>query len=406
MFSQVQTLHRLQQSVQHIQQGLSNEQQKSAALETRLAAEERKYATLEMRLAAEERKPAAALESRCQSLKTRLSVEERKSATLQTRLVTKERRSAALETRCQSLETRLAAEERKSAALETRCQWLESSLAAEKQKSQSLEERLKTVEDTVERLWAIPRDEVNLSNKILGTGGWGYVTEATFRGRRVAAKCLHEAIISPHNQQLFAKEMKISARCRHKNLVEFVGAVPDHPAIIVIEMMNCTLRLALSNRRVIPNHIHPICIDVAEGLVYLHSIQPHPVYHRDVSAPNVLLKVVGTGWIAKLSDLGSAQFANLAQTLAPGCVLYAAPEVQQRDTALKQTEKVDVYSYGVLLIEVLTREMPTGILSQLIDSLQPIWPQFISLIQRCTNTDPTKRPTMREVITSLNKITI
>ena len=394
LFAQVQAL---QQSVQQLQQRSANEQQKSATLETRLAAEERKSAALETRLSAEERKSA--------TLETRLSTEERKSATLETRL-SEERKSS-------TLETRLSAEERKSASLEIRCQSLETSLAAEKQKSQSLEaqcnsqeERLKTVEDTVERLWAIPRDEINLSNKILGTGGWGYVTEATFRGRRVAAKCLHEAIISPHNQEMFAKEMKISARCRHRNLVEFIGAVPDHPAIIVIEMMDCTLRFALSNRRIIPNHIHPICIEVAEGLVYLHSILPHPVIHRDVSAPNVLLKAVGTGWIAKLSDLGSAQFANIAQTLAPGCVLYGAPEVQQRDTALKQTEKVDVYSYGVLLIEVLTREMPTGILSQLINSLEPIWPQFIYLIQRCTNTNPTKRPTMREVITSLNVITI
>ena len=392
MSGQVQAL---QQSVLQIQHVLTNEQQKSVALETRLSAEERKSET---RLSAEEQKSAA--------LETRLSAEERKSAILEHNLITEQQKSAALE-------TRLSAEEQKSVALETRCQSLESSLAAEKQKLQSLEalcnsqeERLRTVEDTVERLWAIPRDEINLSNKMLGTGGWGYVTEATFRGRRVAAKCLHEAIISPHNQELFAKEMKISARCRHKNLVEFIGAVPDHPAIIVIEMMDCTLRFALGNGTATPNHIHPICSNVAQGLAYLHRIQPHPLIHRDVSAPNVLLKAVGTGWIAKLSDLGSAQFANIAQTLAPGCVLYAAPEVQQRDTALKQTEKVDVYSYGVLLIEVLTREMPTGILSQLISSLIPIWPQFVSLIQRCTNTEPTRRPTMREVITSLNKITI
>ena len=360
----------LQQSVVQLQQGLINEQQKSFSLETRLPVEETKTVALEKRVMTEQQKYTA-------------------------------------------IETRLATEEQKSAALERRCESLEASLAAEKQKSQTLEEkynsqeeRLKAIEDTVERLWAISRDEITLSNKILGTGGWGYVTEATFRGRRVAAKCLHEAIVSPHNQELFAKEMKISARCRHKNLVEFIGAVPDHPAIIVIEMMDCTLRFALSNGRVIPNHIHPICIDVAQGLVYLHSIQPHPLIHRDVSAPNVLLKAVGTGWIAKLSDLGSAQFANIAQTLAPSCVLYAAPEVQQRDTALKQTEKVDVYSYGVLLIEILTREMPTGVLSQLINSLIPIWPQFVSLIQRCTNTDPVRRPTMREVITALNRITI
>ena len=356
-------------------------------------------------------------------LQAGLFVEQQKSATLEARCETlQQRNSQALESSCQSLERKyksmhvaLISEQQKTESLEARCEYLESSIAAEKEKSKSLEtkcysheERLKAMEDTlsVERLWTISRDEISFSSKILGTGGWGYVIEATFRGRRVAAKCLHEAIRSPHNQEMFAKEMKISARCRHKNLVEFIGAVPDHPAIIVIEMMDCTLRSALNDGEVTLDHIHSICIDVAQGLVYLHSIQPHPVIHRDVSAPNVLLKAVDTGWIAKLSDLGSAQFANIAQTLAPGCVLYAALEVQQRDTALKQTEKVDVYSYGVLLIEILTREMPTGILSQLINSLIPIWPQFISLIQRCTNGDPTRRPTMKEVVNCLNKITV
>ena len=374
-----------QQYVGQHQQGLINEEQKYSSLEKRLSAAEQKSTELEKRLFTEERKSAA--------MEKRVITEQQKNAALEVRLATEEQKSAAaLEMRCESLETSLAAEKQKSQALEAQCN--------------NQEERLKTVEDTVERLWAISRHEITLSNNILGTGGWGYVKEATFRGRRVAAKCLHEAIISPHNQEQFAKEMKISARCRHKNLVEFIGAIPDHPAIIVIEIMDCTLRLALSNGRVIPNHIHPICIDVAQGLVYLHSIQPHPIIHRDVSAPNVLLKAIGTGWIAKLSDLGSAQFANIAQTLAPGCVLYAAPEVRQRDTALKQTEKVDVFSYGVLLIEILTREMPTGVLSQLIISLQTTRPQFIPLIQRCTSTDPIRRPTMKDVISLLNTINI
>ena len=268
----------------------------------------------------------------------------------------------------------------------------------------NLVERVKGLEDTVERLWAISRDEVLLSNKILGTGGWGYVTEATYRGRRVAAKCLHEAIVSHHNQELFAKEMKISARCRHRNLIDFIGAVPDHPAIIVIELMDSTLRAALANRRATPNHIHPISMDVAQGLLYLHSIQPHPLIHRDVSAPNVLLKAAGNGWIAKLSDLGSAQFANLAQTLAPGCFLYAAPEVRQEDSARKQTVKIDVYSFGVLLIEMLTREMPTGSIEALVQSVQSRWPRFVSLITSCTVTDPSQRPSMRQVIDQLDTI--
>ena len=259
--------------------------------------------------------------------------------------------------RVNELEVELSAEKKRfsllqqnSQVIEQKCQYLENTVVT------SLLERLQRLEDTVERLWAISRDEVHLSNKILGTGGWGYVTEATYRGRRVAAKCLHETIVSPHNQELFAKEMKISARCRHRNLVEFIGAVPDHPAIIVIELMDCTLRAALANRRATPNHFVPISMDVAQGLFYLHSIQPHPLIHRDLSAPNVLLKAVGNGWIAKLSDLGSAQFANLAQTLAPGCFLYAAPEVRQEGAARHQTVKMDVYSFGVLLIEMLTRD--------------------------------------------------
>ena len=255
-------------------------------------------------------------------------------------------------------------------------------------------------------MWAISRDEVLLSNSILGKGGWGYVIEATYRGRRIAAKCLHEAIASPHNQELFAKEMKISARCRHHNLVEFIGAVPDHPEIIVIELMDCTLREALGDRTATPNHIHPISMGVAQGLLYLHSIQPNPLIHRDVSAPNVLLKATGNGWIAKLSDLGSAQFANLAQTLAPGCFLYAAPEVQRRDSTHQQTVKIDVYSFGVLLIEMLTRKMPTGSIEALVRSVQSRWPHFVPLITSCTVTDPNQRPSMRQAVDQLNGLTL
>ena len=339
-------------------------------------------------------------------LQATMSAEQQKTATLERRCEELERSNQMLQSQNQQLQHNVTTLTSEVRTLTSQNQNLQTLLSAEQQKTNGLLDRIKTLEDTVERLWAISRDELQLSNNILGTGGWGYVKEATFRGRRVAAKCLHEAIVSPHNQDLFAKEMKISARCRHKNLVEFIGAVPDHPAIIVIEMMDCTLRLALTNGRATPNHIHPICIDVAQGLVYLHGIQPSPIIHRDVSAPNVLLKAVATGWIAKLSDLGSAQFANIAQTLAPGCVLYAAPEVQQRDSALHQTVKMDVFSFGVLLIEILTREVPTSTIAELITTIGPLWPPFVPLIQHCTSSNPNNRPTMREVITTLNTIVV
>ena len=328
------------------------------------------------------------MEHSISQLQQKLANEQQKSVVLEIRLSTAEQKSVALEERCQSLEAQ--------------CESLETSLLAEKQKSKSLEERLKGIENTVEQFWIIPRDEITLSENILRAGEYSYVKEATFRDQKIAAKCLDEATISPHNKELFKKEMKISARCHHKNLVEFIGAVPDYPPIIVFEMMDCTVRFALSEGRIAHNHIYPICIDVAQGLLYLHSIQPYPLIHRNMSASNVLLKAKGTGWTAKLSDLGSAQFANVAQVIAPGCTQCAIPK---RDKAYKQAEKIDVYSYGVLLIEILSNELPTGVLFELINSLQPTRPQFVPLIQQCTNINPTKRPTMKEVVSSLHTIT-
>ena len=340
------------------------------------------------------------LETLSNKFKRELQMEKEQTAELKAELTAEKHKASLLQQNCQLMEQNYQLMQQNYQLMQQRCDHLENTVIT------GLMERLKGVEDCVERLWTVSREELHLSNNILGTGGWGYVKEATYRGRRVAAKYLHEAIVSPHNQELFAKEMKISARCRHQNLVEFIGAIPDYPAIIVIELMDCTLRFALANRRATPNHIHPISIDVAQGLLYLHNVQPHPLIHRDVSASNVLLKAAGNGWIAKLSDLGSAQFVNLAKTTAPGCPLYSAPEVQQRDSAFQQTAKIDVYSYGVLLIELLTREMPTGSIEALVRSVQSRWPRFVPLIISCTATNPNQRPSMRQVIDYLDTITI
>ncbi|XP_065889972.1 probable serine/threonine-protein kinase DDB_G0271682 [Dysidea avara] len=397
-----QVLQQQQEQTQPLQLQINNLVMQFQQFQSTVITEQQKSHLLSSTLAAEQER-SQSLERRCSSIESSLVAEQEKSRSLEAALVSEQEKS-------QSIESALASEQEKSRSLEARCQTLESSLAAEQQRSQSRyqnhEERLIEVEDIVEQLWSISRDEVNLTNKIIGTGGWGYVTEANFRGRRVAAKCLHTAITSQHNQQLFAKEMKMFARCRHRNLLEFIGAVPDHPAIIVTELMDTNLREALIDGSATPNHIHPICMHVAQALLYLHGILPHPLIHRDVSAPNVLLKAVSTGWIAKLSDLGSAQFANIAQTLAPGCVVYAAPEVRQESSAHNQTTKMDVYSYGVLIIEILIRQMPLGNVADLITTIQPTWPTFVPLIRQCTTNEPSRRPTMIQVTTTLNTITI
>ena len=330
-------------------------------------------------------------------LKLELHIEKQQVKQLKHELSSERVSSQLLQQRCDHLEHQVISN------LLERLRTLEGTVESLQNASQD-EERLKWLEDTVEGLWFISRDEVLLSSNVLGTRSWGYVTEASYRGRRVAAKCLHNAVVSPLDQELFAKEVKISARCRHRNITEFIGAVPDHPAIIVIEMMDCRLRPALADGTATPTLIHTFSMDVAQGLLYLHNMKPHPLIHCDVNADNVLLKTTRNKWTAKLCDLSSAKFARDAKESVADVFLYAAPEVQQRDSACQQTVKIDVYSFGVLLIEMLMRQMPTGSVEALLKSVQSRWPRFVPLITSCTFTDPNQRASMRLVIDQLGTI--
>ena len=331
-----------------------------------------------------------------------------------------------LEEGTQQMQEELAAEKKQSESLKQKMKELEENLTRMQQELDStkaitsllktsvipsLVEKIDTLENSlqlVEQTWVISREEIQFTQNILGAGGWGIVKEALYRGRKVAAKCLHDAIVSPHNREKFDKEMRISAFCKHRNLVEFIGAVRDHPAVILIEMMDRSLRSALANGDVVPDTSKPIYMDVACALHYLHNLQPYPVIHRDVSAPNVLLRVCETvegGWIAKISDFGSAQFAHLAQTPGPGCILYSAPEVRG-DKPGKQTVKIDIYSYGVLLTEILTAIVPNDDLASILQNLDSKKPQFMALVHRCTNDDPDLRPGIDEVIPELEIINL
>ena len=72
--------------------------------------------------------------------------------------------------------------------------------------------------------WVVRREEVELTEEVLGTGGWGEVKVARFRGLRVAAKCLYEEIRSDYNLNQFTHKLTMTAKLRHPNLLMLVGA--------------------------------------------------------------------------------------------------------------------------------------------------------------------------------------
>ena len=199
--------------------------------------------------------------------------------------------------------------------------------------------------------WIIPRDQIQLTDKCLGKGGWGSVVEGKYCGCVVAVKQIHELVLSDHNRRLFEREMSIAARCRHPCLLQFIGATNDEGSpLFVTELMESSLRALLEQRPLSSLEVSVISLDVARALNYLHLKKPSPIIHRDISSANVLLWRQADQWRGKVSDYGTANFTQDNMTACPGSRIYSAPEALTE----KQTAKVCVHLYvGVIFLDCL-----------------------------------------------------
>ena len=194
--------------------------------------------------------------------------------------------------------------------------------------------------------WVISRDHIQLTSKFLGKGGWGSVVEGKYCGCSVAVKQIHELILSPYNRELFEREMDIASRCRHPCLLQFIGATNDEGnPLFVTELMETSLRTLLEQRALSEAELSVVSLDVARALNYLHQKQPSPIIHRDISSANVLLWRQGEHWRGKVSDYGTANFMQQTMTVAPGAMIYSAPEALTEN----QTVKVSCYLFIVYM---------------------------------------------------------
>ena len=219
---------------------------------------------------------------------------------------------------------------------------LRTELRAQEEHVHELETTLSTTRQALEEYrhkepcdWVICRDEVQMTDECLGVGGWGTVILGRFRGCKVAVKQIHELILSPHNRRLFEREMNIASRCRHPCLLQFIGATNDEGSpLFVTELMETSLRALLEQRKLHETEISIISLDVALALNYLHKNEP-PIIHRDISSANVLLWQEGDQWRGKVSDYGTANFMQQTMTVAPGAMIYSAPEALTSNQTVK-----------------------------------------------------------------------
>ena len=252
--------------------------------------------------------------------------------------------------------------------------------------------------------WGVTAEELQLTEESLGRGGWAEVKVAYLE---VAAKCLHGQLDYEYHHNLFKREMSVAAQVSHPNLLRFLGARLHGGMAILTEFMPTSLRAEIDRGHANPDdrfsreHIISIATDVACALNYLHHMTPNPIIHRDLSSANVLLQPTPNGgWLAKVSDYGSANFLRQLRTENPGNPVYTAPE--SHNPAL-QSPKMDIYSFGVLLIEMCTCQFPVPERrAELIDTIEQ--PRLVQLIRQCLNADREQRPTAAQVIQNLGTL--
>ena len=214
-----------------------------------------------------------------------------------------------------------------------------------------------------------------LKDHRLGIGTYGAVFKAKCDSLICAAKVLHPTLFNPAMQHQLAAERsrvapirKFEQECeflstiRHPNVVQYLGLSEDPDTglpVLLMELMDENLTHFLHHGEAdqqlqIPFRIQVnICHDITLALSFLHS---NKIIHRDLSSNNVLL--IGDVK-AKLTDFGMAMYASsqLTFTRSPGADVYMLPEAVWNDSPT-YTKKINCFSCGVLVIQILTRLPP------------------------------------------------
>ncbi|PSS29423.1 Proline-rich receptor-like protein kinase [Actinidia chinensis var. chinensis] len=212
---------------------------------------------------------------------------------------------------------------------------------------------------------------------LLGQGGFGYVHKGVLpNGKEIAVKSLKSG--SGQGEREFQAEVDIISRVHHRHLVSLVGyCTADSQRMLVYEFVpNNSLEHHLYGKGQLamdfPSRLR-IALGSAKGFAYLHE-DCHPrIIHRDIKAANILLDY---NYEAKVADFGLAKLSNdnytHVSTRIMGTFGYLAPEYASSG---KLTEKSDVYSYGIVLLELITGKRPVDITSDddsLVDWARPI----------------------------------
>ncbi|KAJ8008938.1 hypothetical protein DPEC_G00083610 [Dallia pectoralis] len=264
--------------------------------------------------------------------------------------------------------------------------------------------------DMIETPPGYPFEEIEYSDieveEVVGRGAFGIVCKAKWRGKDVAIKTIE----SESERKAFTVELRQLSRVNHPNIVKLYGSCSNPVCLVMEYAEGGSLYNVLHNADPLPcysaSHAMSWCYQCSQGVSYLHGMKPKALIHRDLKPPNLLLVAGGT--VLKICDFGTACDIQTHMTNNKGSAAWMAPEVFEGNN---YSEKCDVFSWGIILWEVITRRKPfdeiggpafrimwavhNGTRPPLIKNLpKPIE----SLMTRCWSKDPSQRPSMEEIV--------
>ncbi|ESW12039.1 hypothetical protein PHAVU_008G079800 [Phaseolus vulgaris] len=282
---------------------------------------------------------------------------------------------------------------------------------------------------------AVATNKFNISTRV-GQGGYGNVYKGILSDESFVAVKRAEAS-SLQGEREFLTEIELLSRLHHRNLVSLIGYCNEEgEQILVYDFMpNGTLRDWISGRRrktrgsLNFSMRLRIAMGAAKGILYLHTEANPPIFHRDIKASNILLD---SKFTAKVADFGLSRLVpdldeegtapKYVSTVVRGTPGYLDPEYLLTH---KLTDKCDVYSLGIVYLELLTGMQPishgknivrevnmalqSGTVYSIIDSTIGLYTsecldKFLTLALSCCQDNPEERPSMVDVVRTLEDI--
>ncbi|KAK9284896.1 hypothetical protein L1049_024077 [Liquidambar formosana] len=261
-------------------------------------------------------------------------------------------------------------------------------------------------------VWEIDTRQLKIEKKV-ASGSFGDLYRGTYYSQEVAIKVLKPERVSADMLREFSQEVYIMRKIRHKNVVQFIGACTQPPSLcIVTEFMSRGSVYDFLHKQRGVFKLPPllkVAIDVSKGMNYLHQ---NNIVHRDLKTANLLMD---ENEVVKVADFGVSrvQAQSGVMTAETGTYRWMAPEVIEHKP---YDHKADVFSFGILLWELLTGELPYSSLTPLQAAVGVVQkglrptipkhthPKLAELLERCWQQDPTIRPNFSEIIEILQQI--